>query len=85
VTERARCETVIWDEDYTGDVVVEAFTHLPARGGDEGEDDYLLAACRIGAGAARGHHRRSDLLRVMQHEEIAGARARAPGGVLELS
>jgi acetyl-CoA C-acetyltransferase len=87
VTERARSETVIWDEDYTGDVTVEAFTHLPAReGGEEGEDDYLLAACRI------GERRRTwattddpDLLRAMQHEEIGGRSGRVrPGGVLEL-
>jgi acetyl-CoA C-acetyltransferase len=87
VTERARSETVIWDEDYTGDVTVEAFTHLPARdGGDEGEDDYLLAACRIGDGRRTWATTDDpDLLRAMQHEEIGGrvGRVRA-GGVLEL-
>jgi acetyl-CoA C-acetyltransferase len=86
VTERARCETVIWDEDYTGDVVVEAFTHLPARDSDEGEDDYLLAACRIGDGRRTWATTDDpDLLRAMQHEEIGGRAGRVrPGGVLEL-
>jgi acetyl-CoA C-acetyltransferase len=86
-TERARSETVIWDEDYTGDVTVDAFTHLPARdGGDEGEDDYLLAACRIGDGRRTWATTDDpDLLRAMQHEEIGGRSGRVrPGGVLEL-
>jgi acetyl-CoA C-acetyltransferase len=87
VTAHAQSETVIWDEDYTGEVAVEAFTHLPARdGGDDGEDDYLLAACRIGAGRRTWATTDDpDLLRVMQHEEIAGRSGRVrPGGVLEL-
>jgi acetyl-CoA C-acetyltransferase len=86
-TSSARSETVIWDEDYTGDITVEAFTHLPARdGGEEGEDDYLLAACRIGTGRRTWATTDDpDLLRVMQHEEIAGRAGRVrPGGVLEL-
>ena len=86
-TARAQCETVVWDEDYTGEVTVEAFTHLPARdGGDDGEDDYLLAACRIGAGRRTWATTDDpDLLRVMQHEEIAGRAGHVrPGGVLEL-
>ena len=87
VTARAQSETVTWDEDYTGEVIVEAFTHLPARdGGDDGEDDYLLAACRIGAGRRTWATTDDpDLLRLMRHEEISGRAGRVrPGGVLEL-
>jgi acetyl-CoA C-acetyltransferase len=87
VTARAQSETVVWDEDYTGEVTVEAFTHLPARdGGDDGEDDYLLAACRIGPGRRTWATTDDpDLLRVMQHEEISGRAGRVrPGGVLDL-
>jgi acetyl-CoA C-acetyltransferase len=87
VTARAACDTVAWDEDYTGAVTVEAFTHLPARdGGEDGEDDYLLAACRIGPGRRTWATTDDpDLLRVMQREEIAGRAGRVrPGGVLEL-
>ncbi len=87
VTARAACETVAWDEDYTGEVTVEAFTHLPARdGGDDGEDDHLLAACRIDAGRRTWATTDDpDLLSLMQHEEIAGRTGRVrPGGVLEL-
>ncbi|HKA15975.1 MAG TPA: hypothetical protein VKH41_13220 [Myxococcota bacterium] len=75
------------DEDYTGDVTVEAFTHLPARdGGEEGEDDYLLAACRIdGARRTWATTDDPDLLRAIHHEEIGGRPGRVrPGGVLEL-
>jgi acetyl-CoA C-acetyltransferase len=86
VTSRAQSETVHWEEDYTGEVTVEAFTHLPARDPDDGEDDYLLAACRIdGARRTWATTDDPDLLRVMQHEEIAGRTGRVrPGGVLEL-
>jgi acetyl-CoA C-acetyltransferase len=87
VTAQAQSETVVWDEDYTGEVTVEAFTHLPARdGGDDGEDDYLLAACRIGPGRRTWATTDDpDLLRVMQHEELGGRTGRVrPGGVLEL-
>jgi acetyl-CoA C-acetyltransferase len=87
VTARARSETVVWDEDYVGPVTVEAFTHLPARdGGDDGEDDCLLAACRIDVGRRTWATTDDpDLLRVMQHEEISGRAGRIrPGGVLEL-
>jgi acetyl-CoA C-acetyltransferase len=87
VTEHARSETVAWDEDYTGEVTVEAFTHMPARdAGDDGEDDHLLAACRIDAGR-RTWATTDDpaLLEEMQREEIVGRRGRVrPGGVLEL-
>jgi acetyl-CoA C-acetyltransferase len=87
VTPRAQCETVVWDEDYTGEVTVEAFTHLPARdGGEDGEDDYLLAACRTSAGQRTWATTDDpDLLGIMQRDEIAGRAGRVrPGGVLEL-
>jgi acetyl-CoA C-acetyltransferase len=86
VTSRAQSETVLWDEDYTGEVTVEAFTHLPAREPDDGEDDYLLAACRIDAGRRTWATTDDpDLLGVMKREEIAGRAGRVrPGGVLEL-
>jgi acetyl-CoA C-acetyltransferase len=87
VTASARCDTVAWDEEFTGDVTVEAFTHLPARdGGEDGEDDHLLAACRIGPGRRTWATTDDpDLLHVMQREEIAGRAGRVrPGGVLEL-
>jgi acetyl-CoA C-acetyltransferase len=87
VTPRARSETVDWDEDYTGEVTVEAFTHMPARGsGDDGEDDHLLAACRIDA-QRRTWATTDDpaLLETMQREELVGRRGRVgPGGALVL-
>jgi acetyl-CoA C-acetyltransferase len=87
VTARAASDTVVWDEDYSGEVVVEAFTHLPApNAGEDGEDDRLLAACRIDSGR-RTWATTDDpaLLEAMVHEEIAGRRGRVrPGGVLEL-
>ena len=87
VTDRARSETVDWDDAWTGEVVVEAFTHLPARGsGDDGEDDHLLAACRIDAGRRTwATTDDASLLEAMQREELCGRRGRVrAGGVLDL-
>ncbi len=87
VTAHARSKTVVWDEDYTGDVTVETFTHMPARdAGDDGEDDHLLAACRIDEGR-RTWATTDDpgLIEAMQREELVGRRGRVrPGSVLEL-
>ncbi len=87
VTTRAGSPRVAWDEDYTGDVTVEAFTHLPARdGGEDGGDDALLFACRVDAG--RRTWATSDdpaLVDAMTREELCGRPARVrPGSVLEL-
>jgi len=88
VTDRASSPTVVWDPEYSGEVIVEAFTHLPApNAGEDGEDDRLLAACRIDADR-RTWATTDDpaLLGAMVREEIVGRRGRVrPGGVLEIS
>jgi len=83
VSAQAASPRVEWDEAYEGTAVVEAFTHLPGR--DDGEDDFLLAACRIDA-ARRTWATTEDpaLLERMQREELVGRSGRVRAGTLEL-